>query len=271
MGRIKDKSNIGVIAMSIYVPRLFIDMREYETTNNISKNKITKGLGQKNMSFVTKNEDSTSMALNALKQLLSNPLAIKAKIKKLEFATETIHDKSKSPKTILINLLKPYTNVEGVTNLNACYGGTAALFNCFDFISTHPGLQAVVVMSDIAVYDNVTSEPTGGVGAVALLIGEGAGVVMSKQRYSYFKDVYDFYKPKLDTQYPIVNGKYSIRMYNEAMWNCWTQFHSNNNVSIVDDFDFYCFHCPFSKMSIKSFLYLIYRSLKEQHIPTKNN
>jgi hydroxymethylglutaryl-CoA synthase len=52
-------------------------------------------------------------------------------IGRLEVGTETILDKSKSVKTVLMQLFKESGNydVEGIDTTNACYGGTAALFN----------------------------------------------------------------------------------------------------------------------------------------------
>jgi len=45
--------------------------------------------------------------------------------------TESLVDKSKSIKSMLMRLFKESgnSNVEGVDSTNACYGGTAALFN----------------------------------------------------------------------------------------------------------------------------------------------
>lgn len=43
----------------------------------------------------------------------------------MEVGTETLIDKSKSIKTTLMRLFGDNTDVEGITNLNACYGGTA--------------------------------------------------------------------------------------------------------------------------------------------------
>ena len=54
-------------------------------------------------------------------------------IGRLEVGTETIIDKSKSTKTVLMDLFRDSgnTDVEGATVVNACYGGTAALLNAF--------------------------------------------------------------------------------------------------------------------------------------------
>ena len=67
-------------------------------------------------------------------------------------------------------------DIEGVTTLNACYGGTSALFSAFDWIqsSSWDGRYAVVVCVDIAVYTKGPARPTGGAGAVAMLIGPDA-------------------------------------------------------------------------------------------------
>jgi hypothetical protein len=59
-------------------------------------------------------------------------------IGRLEVGTETILDKSKSVKTVLMQLFEQSGNyeVEGVDNINACYGGTAALFNALSWIES---------------------------------------------------------------------------------------------------------------------------------------
>ena len=50
--------------------------------------------------------------------------------------TETLIDKSKSAKTLLMSLFEGNTDLEGVTSVNACYGGTAALFNSIAWVES---------------------------------------------------------------------------------------------------------------------------------------
>jgi hydroxymethylglutaryl-CoA synthase len=59
-------------------------------------------------------------------------------IGRLEVGTETILDKSKSVKTVLMQLFEESGNydVEGIDTTNACYGGTAALFNALAWIES---------------------------------------------------------------------------------------------------------------------------------------
>ncbi len=72
------------------------------------------------------------------------------------------------------------TNIEGVDTVNACYGGTNAVFNTVNWIesSAWDGRDAIVVAGDIALYAKGNARPTGGAGAVALLIGPDAPIVL---------------------------------------------------------------------------------------------
>ncbi len=63
--------------------------------------------------------------------------------------------------------------VQGVDSLNACYGGTAALFNAVNWVESRAwdGRLAIVVATDIAMYAAGPARPSGGCGAIAMLIG----------------------------------------------------------------------------------------------------
>ena len=54
------------------------------------------------------------------------------------------------------------TNVEGVDTMNACYGGTNAIFNSINWIesSAWDGRDAIVVAGDIALYKKGNARPT---------------------------------------------------------------------------------------------------------------
>jgi len=122
-------------------------------------------------------------------------------IGRIEIGTETFIDKSKSTKTTLMDLFEAYGNnsIEGVTTTNACYGGTAALFNTIAWVesSAWDGRFGLVLASDIAVYERGPARPSGGAGCVAMLIGPNAPIVLENVRSTYMKNAYDFYKPIL--------------------------------------------------------------------------
>lgn len=130
---------------------------------------------------------------------------------RLDVGTESIIDKSKSVKTILMDLFAPSGNydIEGVDSKNACYGGTAALFNCINWVesSNWDGRYALMVAGDIAVYAEGSARPVGGAGAVAVLVGPDAPLVFEREQSStYFRignlPAYPRLKNKTDTHLP---------------------------------------------------------------------
>jgi len=88
------------------------------------------------MACVNDREDVNSIALTAVNNLLQKNKIDPRSIGRLEVGTETLIDKSKSTKTVLMNLFKACGNhdIEGVTSINACYGATNALFNSINWV-----------------------------------------------------------------------------------------------------------------------------------------
>ncbi len=130
----------------------------------------------------------------------------------MEVGTETLVDKSKSVKTALMQLFETSGNhdVEGVDSTNACYGGTAALFNSVNWVESRSwdGRYALTVCSDIAVYAEGNARPTGGAGAVAMLVGPNAALVLEPGlRATHMEHSYDFYKPDMTSGRKQFTGK----------------------------------------------------------------
>jgi hydroxymethylglutaryl-CoA synthase len=166
-------------------------------------------------------------------------------IGRLDVGTETIIDKSKSVKTTLMDLFAESGNfdIEGIDSKNACYGGTAALFNAINWIesSSWDGRNAIVVAGDIAVYAEGAARPAGRAGCVAILIGPDAPVVFEHEFTSflcttlflipyfhihgiYMCNTYDFYKPNLSSEYPVVDGPVSVVTRIAALDGAYTNF-----------------------------------------------
>lgn len=119
-------------------------------------------------------------------------------IGRLEVGTESLIDKAKSVKTVLTQLFEPSgnTSLEGADTINACYGGTNALFNAVNWVESRAwdGRDAIVVASDVAVYDQPSSRPTGGAGCVAILVGPNAPLSLEPSlRGTFMTHGYDFY------------------------------------------------------------------------------
>ncbi|CAM9952539.1 unnamed protein product [Scytosiphon promiscuus] len=218
--------NVGILAADVYFPSTFVAQEDLEAANGVSAGKYTIGLGQEAMAFTGDREDINSVCLTVVAQLLEKYDIPKDRVGRLEVGTETLIDKSKSTKTVLMSLFEGSGNddIEGVTTINACYGGTAALLNAVAWVESSgwDGRYAIVVAADIAVYAEGPARPTGGCGAVAVLIGPDAPLVIDmKTRASHACDVWDFFKPDMSSEYPKVNGQLSQTCYLRALDSCY--------------------------------------------------
>lgn len=256
--------NVGLLAIEIVFPSQYVDQTELEVFDGASAGKYTVGLGQSRMGFCSDREDINSLCLTVVSNLLEKHNIKHAEIGRLEVGTETILDKSKSVKSVLMQLFEPHgvTDLEGIDTTNACYGGTAALFNAINWVesSSYDGRLALVVCGDIAVYAKGSARPTGGAGAVAMLVGPNAPLVFDRGlRSTFMKHAYDFYKPDLSSEYPTVDGKLSIQCYLSALDNCYQQYRKkfaklNPTAKSIDldSFDSVIFHTPYCKLVQKS-------------------
>ncbi|KAF1953607.1 hydroxymethylglutaryl-CoA synthase [Byssothecium circinans] len=275
-------SNIGIKAIELYFPSQCVDQAELEKFDGVSTGKYTIGLGQTKMSFCDDREDIYSLALTTLSSLFKKYNIDPKNIGRLEVGTETLLDKSKSVKSVLMQLFEKSGNfnVEGVDTVNACYGGTNALFNSVNWVESSgwDGRDAVVVAGDIALYKKGNARPTGGVGCVAMLIGPDAPIVIEPGlRGSYITHAFDFYKPDFTSEYPVVDGHFSLRCYTEAVDACYKAYnareetlkaqanssngingHSQEPETPLDRFDYMCFHVPTCKLVSKSYARLLY-------------
>lgn len=246
-----------------------------EKFDGVSAGKYTIGLGQTNMGFVNDREDIYSMCLTVFSKLIKNFNIDVNNIGRLEVGTETLLDKSKSVKSVLTQLLGDNLDTEGVDTVNACYGGTNALFNSINWVesSAWDGRDAVVVCGDIAIYDKGAARPTGGAGTVAMLIGPDAPIVFDSIRGSFMEHAYDFYKPDFTSEYPYVDGHFSLTCYVKALDAAYAAYSkkalkagvegvSATTVGTAKRFDYNAFHVPTCKLVTKSYARLLYNDFR---------
>ena len=272
------EENLGIIDIEIYFPKYYISQYELEEYDKVPHGKYTIGLGQTNMSFVDDNEDINSMCLTVLDKLIKKNNISLSQISRIEVGTETLIDKSKSVKTHLMDLFKdsPYNDIEGVTVINACYGGVSALLNSFNWLFSkyYDKKYAIVICGDIASYSKGPARPTGGAGTIGILLGPGGSLLLEKIRASYMRNVYDFYKPNPNSEYPTVDGHHSLECYLEALYNCLSNYINKKGIINYNN-DFFGFHCPYSKLVEKAFYQLktfqIYYSLNNNLSEIFNN
>ena len=73
---------------------------------------------------------------------------------------------------------------------------------------------------------------------------------------------YDFYKPDMVSEYPVVDGRLSVRCYLDAVDKCYKRYgskfetlskHKDEKKSFtLNELDYFVFHTPFCKMVQKS-------------------
>ncbi|RDA88992.1 hypothetical protein CP532_0621 [Ophiocordyceps camponoti-leonardi (nom. inval.)] len=256
-------SNIGIKAIEIYFPSQYVCQSELETYSGVSPGKYTIGLGQTNMSFC----DDLEVTSNLLKKYSIDINSIG----RLEIGTETSLDRSKSVKTVLMQLFGNNTSIEGADTMNACYGGTNAVLNSLNWIesSAWDGRDAIVIASDIAVYPRGNARPAGGAGAIALLIGPDAPIVAEPGiRGSFMQHVYDFYKPDPTMEYGLLDAHYSVLCYIKALDASYQKYCEREAKSSaadgekprlgIDRFDYIIFHAPTCKVVQKAYARLLY-------------
>lgn len=270
-------NHVGILAMEVYFPSTYVKQEELEKANKVSTGKYTIGLGQVSMAFTADHEDINSIALTVVHSLLEKYKISPNDIGRMEIGTETLIDKSKSTKTVLMSLFagSGNTDIEGATVVNACYGGTAALLNALAWVDSSgwDGRYAIVVAGDIAVYSDGPARPTGGCGSVAMLIGRNAPLAIDlATRSTHATDVWDFFKPNMDSEYPEVNGALSQTCYLRALDDCYTRFVRKQQrirglARSVETTDHFLFHSPYNKLVQKSFARLIFQDMKSGVIP----
>ncbi|KAG9099276.1 hypothetical protein FRC06_005439 [Ceratobasidium sp. 370] len=273
-------ANVGILAMEMYFPKRCVSEIDLEVYDGVSQGKYTIGLGQEYMAFTDDREDINSFALT-VSSLLRKYHIDPRSIGRLEVGTETLIDKSKSVKTTLMDLFASSGNfdIEGVDSKNACYGSTAALFNAINWIESRSwdGRNAIVFAGDIAVYDKGGSaRAVGGAGGCAMLIGPDAPIVFEPPHATYMVNAYDFYKPRLTTEYPVVDGQGSINTYLEALDWCYARFKEKSlsgqappstmtgrSRVHLESFDYHIFHSPYGKLVQKGHARLLYHDYRD--------
>ena len=243
-------SDVGILAMEWYAPQSFVAQTSLEAQDDCA-GKYVVGLGQERMAFVDDREDIASVLATACARLLKTYDVDPADVGRLEVGTETLTDKSKSVKTALLPLFGGNADLEGVTSVNACYGGTAALFNACAWVesSAWDGRYAIVVCGDIAVYEPGPARPSGGCGAVALLVGADAPLALAAGRATHAMDVWDFYKP-FHSEFAAVDGKLSQACYLRSVDACFSGLKRKTGCD-EGSFDFAVFHAPYNKLVTK--------------------
>ncbi len=200
--------SVGIDAIDYYIPNLFVDMQDLSLARDIPYEKLSQGLGLKKMSIPDSNEDTASLAANALLELITKNKINPSEIGRIYLGTETGLDSSKPISSYVIEIVedllsekfgsRSFKNCDIVDLTFACIGGVDALENCIDWVKGGSKRKAIVIATDIAKYHlGSTGEYTQGAGALSLLITENPKMISISNIWGVAsKGIGDFFKPR---------------------------------------------------------------------------
>src|SRR3990172_384137 len=214
---------VGIDDIAIYIPRLFLDARDFAKARGMDPDKLQRGLGISQMAMVDTNQDPACMAANACLKIMQKNNLPPSEVGRLYVATESSLDESKAMNSYVIGMLEQvygegsFEHCGGIECKFACVSGSYALYDNANWIRAGEAenKSALVVVSDIAKYDLGSSgELTQGACAVAMLLNDKPRLLAfdPKVTSTSIKDEYDFYRP-FGKETPIVHGQYSNLLY----------------------------------------------------------
>jgi hydroxymethylglutaryl-CoA synthase len=268
---------VGIDDLAIYIPKLYIDYKDFAQARGIDPRKLEYGIGVKKMALVDTNQDPACMAANACLKLMQKNHLHPEDIGRMYVATESGLDESKAMNSFVIGMLEQvygessFEHAGGIECKFACVSGSYALYDNTNWIRAdeNNGKAAIVIVSDIAKYDiGSAGEYTQGAGAVAMLIKENPRLLGFDQKVTstIISNEYDFYRPcGKDT--PVVNGTYSNLLYLIQVRKAFDSYKEKairtglirlkDGESITDHIDLFSVHLPYRRMGEKALAYLL--------------
>jgi hydroxymethylglutaryl-CoA synthase len=268
---------VGIDDLAIYVPKLYIDYKDFAEARGIDPHKLEYGIGIKKMALVDINQDPACMAANACLKLMQKNYLHPEDIGRMYVATESGLDESKAMNSFVIGMLEQvygessFEHAGGIECKFACVSGSYALYDNTNWIRAdeNNGKAAIVIVSDIAKYDIGSSgEYTQGAGAVAMLIKENPRLLAFDQKVTstVIKNEYDFYRP-CGKETPVVNGNYSNLLYLIQVRKAFDSYKEKairtgliqlkDGEAITDHIDLFSVHLPYRRMGEKALAYLL--------------
>jgi hydroxymethylglutaryl-CoA synthase len=248
----------GIASIGVQLPPLFMDVKELAALRGADPDKYTKGLGCAEMALCPSDGNVVSLAKGAAERAIERWRGNIDDIGLLAVGTETARDMSRPLSAWVASELKLHGAVRSYEVKHACYGGTLALRQAFEWCASgaNRGKAALVIASDVALYaEGDPGEPTQGAGAVAMIVDQGSVARIDPASYAYSQPVFDFWRPVGD-RYPSVEGALSLDSYKEAAASCFSQLAEAqagvDSFELLMSYEAVCFHVPFPKMVKKA-------------------
>jgi hydroxymethylglutaryl-CoA synthase len=276
---------VGIDDLAIYIPKLYIDYKDFAEARGIDPQKLEYGIGIKKMALVDANQDPACMAANACLRVMKKNDLNPQDIGRIYVATESSLDESKAMNSFVIGMLEQVYGEDSLEHAGgieckfACVSGSYALYDNANWIRAGENNEkfAIVIVSDIAKYDiGSAGEYTQGAGAVALLIKDNPRLLAfdDKVTSTIIKNEYDFYRP-FGKVTPLVNGIYSNLLYLIQVRKALEAYKEKalklgfiklkEGESIIDHIDYINVHLPYRRMGEKALAYLLRHEWR--HLP----
>lgn len=270
----------GIEAASIYVPHIYLPIKDLAIQRNIDPEKLELGLGLKKMSVLDAHEDTATIAANALLKLIQDFNINPSDIGRVYLGTESALDGAKPTATYAVQLVeavllekfgaRAFKNTDVVDITFACIGAVDALHNSIDYVRVNPNKKAIVIAADYAKYGLAsTGEYTQGAGAVALLVSNKPDLIAFDNVWGIgMESVFDFFKPRqssnkteilnalnstkseieLFSDEPVFEGQYSNECYKDRVREAYFNFKELANIQgkAFDNWRYIAFHLPYA-------------------------
>lgn len=253
---------VGIEAMNCFAGSAYVDVRKLAEHRRLDVTRF-ENLLMLQKTVALPYEDPVSFAVNAARPLIEalSPQE-KDRVEMVITCTESAFDFGKSMSTYCHHLLGLNRNCRLFELKNACYSGIAGLQTAINFILSQasPGAKALVIATDLSRFmmedggDGLTmevsfTEPSGGAGAVAMLVSDTPHVfqvdVGANGYYGY--EVMDTCRPSPDRE--AGDSDLSLLSYLDCCENAFLEYQKRvENVDYARTFGYLAFHTPFGGM-----------------------
>ena len=255
-------SSVGIEAINVFAGTAFLDVKKLAEHRQLDTTRF-ENLLMKEKTVALPYEDPITFAVNAAKPIVDALSAEeKDRIEMVITCTESSFDFGKSMSTYCHDLLGLNRNCRLFELKNACYSGVAGIQMAVNFILSQasPGAKALVIASDISRFmveeggDALTAdwsfaEPSGGSGAVAMLISEKPYIfqidVGANGYYGY--EVMDTCRPSPDAD--AGDADLSLLSYLDCCENAFLEYKKRvDGADFAETFTYLAYHTPFGGM-----------------------
>lgn len=252
----------GIEAMNVFAGTAFLDVEKLAAHRDLDRTRF-ENLMMKQKSVALPYEDPITFAVNAARPLVDSLTEEeKNRIEMVITCTESAFDFGKSMSTYCHDLLGLNRNCRLFEVKNACFSGVAGFQNAINFILSQvsPGAKALVIATDISRFmldeggnafkmEWAFAEPSGGAGAVAMLISETPYVfqIDAGAYGSYGYEVMDTCRPSTDTE--AGDSDLSLLSYLDCSENAFIEYKKRvQGADYQTTFGYFAYHTPFGGM-----------------------